>query len=81
MGILTEGMAAGHATELHSVMQKALATGDKAVIAFCRENVVPLFDAAVQDSYGSYTGDLAVRRQFDPAEPSLGEMQGPSRSS
>jgi hypothetical protein len=77
MGIRTEICAELEATRLHAVLTAAMKTGNSSVIAFCNEHLVPLFDHAVSESFGSYKGDRTVRDAMIGFDGDLSRLQSP----
>jgi hypothetical protein len=76
MGIHSEIIAEREARSLEGVLKAALETRDAAVISFCTTHVVPLFDDAVLEAFGSFKGDKTVRDAFDG---NLSSLQTPNR--
>lgn len=54
MSIMSETAARAEAISLEKVLVAALESKNLAVIQFCKQNIIPLYDDAVDSAYGSY---------------------------
>jgi hypothetical protein len=52
MGMISEIAAENQAKQLAKVLQKAVDSRSPSIVAFCRENIYPLYLDALSEAYG-----------------------------